>query len=112
MSPDASAMQNVWPSTRVTWRGPPETDAAGNRFSHGDDSNVMLVVDEDGGDLAAGEAHDGCGSEPVHHVVPPVGEQHERPAGEVGMLGGQEPAHEALVDVYLRHRHVLPRHDA
>src|SRR5262249_3930488 len=44
MSPDASAMQNVWPSTRVTWRGPPETDAGGNRFSHGDDSNVMSLL--------------------------------------------------------------------
>jgi hypothetical protein len=41
MSPDADAMQNVCPSTKVTRSGERRIDAAGRRVSQGDDSSFI-----------------------------------------------------------------------
>ena len=73
---------------------------------------ALLVLHERHGQRPAGEAHHQVVAEPEQHVVPPVGHELQRPVGEVGVLLGEQGAHERVVDLHLGGGHVLGRHVA
>jgi hypothetical protein len=62
--------------------------------------------------LPPGQAGHQLVADAEQDVVPPVGGQHQRQCGQVGVLLLEEGAHERLVDIDLGGGHVLGGHDA
>jgi hypothetical protein len=62
---------------------------------------ALLVEQDRGGDLAPRQPGDQLIADPEHRVVPAVGHELDRQAGQIGVLPGEQPP-----DQVRRHVHV------